>query len=151
VGVSKFAKLGLPRLWGPIILSVDLWLIWGLKQSYKVVGSQIANLIPNTFFYHNLCFRCPNGSCEPISNIYIPRTFQWYMELLNPMRFDPCNHSMKIRESIGTPTPKMGIHLGVWGFIPSHSFALSGAWNVTPGLTLSPHSHKPLPWSRVQG
>jgi hypothetical protein len=26
------------------------------------------------------------------------------------------------------------IPLGVWGFIPSHSFALPGAWNVTPRL-----------------
>jgi len=28
----------------------------------------------------------------------------------------------------------VGAHLGVWGFIPSHFFALSGAWNVTPKL-----------------
>jgi hypothetical protein len=35
---------------------------------------------------------------------------------------------------VGILTPKMGIHLGVWGFIPSHSFALPGAWNVTLGL-----------------
>ncbi len=28
----------------------------------------------------------------------------------------------------------MGAHLGVWGFIPSHSPTLSGAWNVTPRL-----------------
>jgi hypothetical protein len=30
-----------------------------------------------------------------------------------------------------TWTPKMGVHLGVWGFTPSHSFALMGAWDVT--------------------
>jgi hypothetical protein len=29
------------------------------------------------------------------------------------MGFDLCNHSLKIWESIGTPTPKMGAHLGV--------------------------------------
>jgi len=50
------------------------------------------------------------------------------------MSFDPYNHSLKIWESIGTPTSKMGVHLGVWGFIPSHSFALPRAWDVTPGL-----------------
>jgi len=50
------------------------------------------------------------------------------------MGFDPCNCSLKIRESIDTPTPKMGIQLGVWGFIPSHSPTFLGAWNVTPGL-----------------
>jgi hypothetical protein len=37
------------------------------------------------------------------------------------MGFDPCNCSLKIWESIGTPTPKVGAHLGVWGFILSHS------------------------------
>jgi hypothetical protein len=36
------------------------------------------------------------------------------------MSFDPYNGPLKIQESIGTPTPKMGAHLGVWGFIPSH-------------------------------
>ncbi len=50
------------------------------------------------------------------------------------MGFDPCNRPLNILVSIGTPTPKMGVHLGVWGFIPSHSFALSGAWDLTPGL-----------------
>jgi hypothetical protein len=29
------------------------------------------------------------------------------------MSFDPYNHPLKIRESIVTPTPKMGVHLGV--------------------------------------
>jgi len=43
------------------------------------------------------------------------------------MSFDPYNHPLEIQEFIGTPTPKVGTHLGVWGFIPSHSFALLGA------------------------
>ncbi len=42
------------------------------------------------------------------------------------MGFDSCNRSLKIWESIRTPTPKMGAHLGVWGFIPSHSLTLLG-------------------------
>jgi len=42
------------------------------------------------------------------------------------MGFDPCNRLLKIRKSIGIPIPKMGVHLGVWGFIPSHSLALLG-------------------------
>jgi hypothetical protein len=42
------------------------------------------------------------------------------MERLNPMCFDPCNYFLKIQDSIGTPIPKMGTHLGVWEFIPSH-------------------------------
>jgi hypothetical protein len=88
----------------------------------------------NCQFDHNLCFKCPSGSCKPISDINVPRAFQWYKELFNPMNFDPCNRPLKIWKSIKTPIPKMRIHLKVWGFIPSHSFALPGAWVVTPGL-----------------
>ncbi len=38
-----------------------------------LMGSQIANLTPDPSFGHNLCFRCSNGSCEPILDIYVPR------------------------------------------------------------------------------
>ncbi len=82
-----------------------------------VVGSQIVNLAPGLSFGHNLCFKCPNGSCEPILDIQVSITFQWYKELFNAMGFDPCNCSLKIRESTRTPTPKMGTHLGMWVFI----------------------------------
>jgi hypothetical protein len=34
------------------------------------------------------------------------------------MGFGPCNFSLKILESIRTATPKMGVHLGVWGAFP---------------------------------
>ncbi len=94
VGVLKFPNLRLPQLWGPITFSTDLRLIWTLEQSCSsrqelfngmwhanftqgnqvdsrllVVESQIANLTLGPSFDHNLCFRCPNGSCEPISYI----------------------------------------------------------------------------------
>jgi hypothetical protein len=36
------------------------------------------------------------------------------------MGFDPWNRSLKIRESIKTPIPKVEAPLKVWGFIPSH-------------------------------
>jgi len=42
------------------------------------------------------------------------------------MGFDPYNRSLKNRESIGTPILQVGAHLGVWGFILSHSLALLG-------------------------
>jgi hypothetical protein len=32
------------------------------------------------------------------------------------MGFGPYNRSLQIRESIGTPTPKVGVHFGVWRF-----------------------------------
>ncbi len=168
--------MGFPRFWRPITSSANLWSRWGLKQSciphqdlfnsmwhvtctqinrgdswLLVVGSQIGNFTPDPSFGHNLCFKNPNGSCESISNIYVPRAFQLYKEIFNPIIFYPCNHPLKIQESIGTSTPKMGAHLGVWGFIPSHSLALPGAWNVTIGLTLRPNLYNPLPWSWAQG
>ncbi len=46
------------------------------------------------------------------------------------MRFDPYNRFLKIWKSIKTLTPKVRTHLGVWGFIPSHSPTLLGGWNV---------------------
>ncbi len=176
MGVPKFPKLGLPWLWGPITLCADLWLKWGLKQSYSsrwelsngiwhttytkgswvdsrllMVGSQIANLIPDFSFGHNLCLKCPNESCELILDIKVSISFHWYKKLLNPLGFGLCNRPLKIWKSTGTPTPKMRIHLGVWGFFPSHSFALPKAWNVTLGPSFGSHSYKPLPWLRAQG
>jgi hypothetical protein len=166
MGVSKFPKLGLLQLEGPIILCANLWLGCGSKQSFSlhqelsngmlhatytqrnqvesgllVVGSQIANLTPDLSFSYNLCFRCPNGSCEPILDIYVSISFQWYKELSNPMVFYPYNHILKIWESIGTPTPQMGVHLGVWRFIPRsmrcnyHASLL--AYNLKSPLTLT--------------
>jgi hypothetical protein len=78
----------------------------------SMVGSQIAKLTPGLSFGHNLCCKCPNGSCEPILDIYTLIAFQWYNELLKVRGFDLFNCSLKFQESIGTPTPKMGVHLG---------------------------------------
>jgi hypothetical protein len=95
-----------------------------------MVGSQIVNLIPDPSFGHNLCFKFPNGLYKPILDIYVPRVFQRYKKIFNPIFFDPCNCCLKIWESMGTLTPKMGTHLGVWGFIPSQSPTLLGAWDM---------------------
>jgi len=43
----------------------DSWLL--------MVGSQIANLIPGPAFGYNLCVKCPNGSWEPILDIYVQK------------------------------------------------------------------------------
>jgi len=151
-GSPEILKVGtLSWLWGPITLCSNLQLRWGLKQgcsphqelfnsmwhaTYKqgkrvdswllVVGIQIANLTLNLSVGHNFCFKCPNGSHEPILDIYISITFQWYKKLSNPMDFDPCNCYLKIRESIGTSSCKVKAHLGVWKFILSHSPTLLG-------------------------
>jgi hypothetical protein len=154
MGVLKLPKLKVPRLWNPITLQADLRLKCGLKQSCSsrrdlsngmwhatctqgkrgdfwllMVGSQTSNLTLSLSFGHNLCFKCPNEQCELILDIYISRAFQWYKKRHKPLSFDPCNRSLKFRKSIGTPSPKVGIALGVWGFTPSYSFTLSN----TPG------------------
>ncbi len=86
-----------------------------------MVGSQIDALTPSYSLRHNLCFKYSNGPCEPILNIYISRSFQWYNEVINPMSFDLWNCSLKIWDSIGIPTPKVGIHLGLCELSPSHT------------------------------
>jgi hypothetical protein len=161
--VLKLPKLELPQLHGAIILCANFRLGWSLEQSciprwelsnsvlhatctqgnqvdswFFVVGSQIANLIRNLSFSHNLCFKCPNGSCEPILDIYVSITFQWYKELFKAMGFAPWNCIFKIWKFTEIPIPKVGVPLGVWRFIPSHSLALLGAC----GMTLdSPFAH----------
>jgi len=39
----------------------------------------------------------------------------------------PIMQKLKIQESIGTPSHKVEVHLGMWGFILSHSPTLLGA------------------------
>jgi hypothetical protein len=109
-----------------------------------MVGNQTANLIPDPSFDHKLWFRCPNGSCEPILDTYVPRAFQQYRELLKLLSLGPCNHPLKIQESTGISSPKVGVTLGVWGFIPSHFPTFPGACGVTPRLSLSSQSCKPF-------
>jgi hypothetical protein len=174
LGVLKFPKLGFLVLWRAITSYENLWLKWGLNQScspsWKLSNDmwhatytrvfqgkysgwcQIDTLTLDLSFGHNLCFKYSNGSYNPILNIYVSRVFQWYNELFNPMKFDPWNTFLKIHKSIGIPIPKMGIHLGVCEFIPSHSPTLPGVcefipshsptlpgvWNVTLGFLFQP-------------
>jgi hypothetical protein len=102
------------------------------------------NSTPDPSFGHNLCFRCPNEQCEPILDNYASRSFQWYKERHNPLRFDPCNRSLKFWEFTETPSPKVGVALGVWGFSPSHFLTLPGVCDVTPGLPLALTPGHPL-------
>jgi len=159
MGIPKFPKLGLPWLWGPITSCADHGLRWSLKKSCSpyqeisndvlhatcmqgnrvnsqllVVECQIANLTPSLSFGHNLCFRCLNGSCKPILNIFVSIAFQRYKELFNPLSFDAYNRFLNTRESTGTLIPKVGVPLGVWGSIPSCFLALPKACSMTPSL-----------------
>jgi hypothetical protein len=101
-------------------------------------------LTPGLSFGHNLCFRCPNEQCEPILDIYVPKTFYWYKDCHKPLRVDPWNRSLKLWESTGTPSPKVGVALGVWGFTPSHFPTLSGVCDVILGLSFGPHPCNPF-------
>ncbi len=172
-GVPKSRPAGLPRLWSPITLREDLGSKCGLKQSCSsrrelsngmshVVCSQVFRVdywllvlgsqnwqtpgssTPGPSFGHNLCFRCPNEQCEPILDIYASRAFHWYKERHKPLRFDPSNRSLNFWESTGTPSPKAGVALGVWGFTPSHFPTLPGVPDVTPGLPFGPHPCNPF-------
>jgi hypothetical protein len=60
------------------------------------------------------------------------------------MSYEPSNRFLNIQKSIKTPTPKVGIHLGVCELISSHSPTL-------PGWIFGPHLSMPLPWSWAQG
>jgi len=167
MGVPKFPKLGLPQLWGPITLHANLLLRWGLKQSCSpcwdlfngmlhttytqgnwvdsrllMIGSQTTNLTPDFSFGHNLCIRCPNGSCEPILDIYVSIIFQWYKEILNPLVLTPVIVLWKFGSPPRLQIPKMEAPLGVWGFIPSHTFTL-GLPLLACNLTSHCLGHKP--------
>jgi hypothetical protein len=154
MGILKSCQMGLPRLWSPITLQVDLGSRCDLKQScisrqelsngmshtpcsqvnwvgswLFVVGSEIGNLTPSLSFGHNLSFWCPNEQCKLILDIYIPRAFQWYKECQKSLSFYPWNYSLKFWESTWIPSPKVGVALRVWGFTPSYFLTLSN----TPG------------------
>jgi len=123
-GVPKLSQFGLPALWTLITSRPKFGLGQGLNQSYNfpwelsngvlhftcthqnridsrllVVGS----LTPGPSFDHNSCYRCPNGSCEAILDIFTSRPFQQYKKLLNARCFDPCNCSLNFWESRRTP------------------------------------------------
>jgi hypothetical protein len=95
MGVSKPPRLGVPQLCRTITSCADLGSGQDLNQSCSpcqelsndvshatftqgnqigsrlpVVGSQIVSLTLGLSFGHNLCCKCPNGSCEPILEIY---------------------------------------------------------------------------------
>jgi hypothetical protein len=95
-----------------------------------VVGVKLAIWLLAFLLAITCVFKCPNGSCKPIWDIYVPRAFQWYKKFHNSMGFN----FLKIQESTGTLIPKVRAHLGVWGFNPSHSPTLPWAWDATPKL-----------------
>jgi len=77
-----------------------------------VGGSQTGSLTPGPSFAHNLGYRCPNGSCEAILDIYSSRPSQWHNERTKTRIVNPSNRLLSFRESRRTPSlplcPKWG-------------------------------------------
>jgi len=169
VGVPKSCQRALSRLWSPITLRADFGSRCSLKQSCRsrrdlsngmwhvvcsqvnlvdswlfLVASQIGSLTSGPFFGHNLCFRCPNEQCKPILDIYVLKYFQWYKKRHNILSFVPSIRPLKFQESPETPSPEVGVALGVWGFIPSHFPTLPGVCDVTSWLPIGPHLCNPF-------
>ncbi len=104
-----------------------------------MVRSQIANLIFDCSFNHNLCFNHPNGPCKPILDIYVLRAFQSYRKIFNLMGFHPCNFFLKIWESIGTLTSQSGSSfesVEVHTLTLSHTPTLLGSMKCDPQASL---------------
>jgi hypothetical protein len=70
-----------------------------------VVGSQIVSLTPGLSFNYNLCYRCLNGSCEAIFDIYSSRPFQQYKEHLRRGVLTPAIELKSFRSPGGLPSP----------------------------------------------
>ncbi len=183
-GVPKLSRFGLLGLWELITPGSNLRLGWGLKQAYSslqnlsngvshsiythrdrvdsqliVVGSQTANLTPGLSFGHNLCYRCPNGSCEAIFDIYTSRLFYRYKEHLKARCFDLCNRALKLWESQRTPSShfwecefhphtclKVGLRhlMGDWKVLSPYPFYIISYTNkfilISP-ISLCTHTH----------
>jgi len=127
-GVPKLSRFGLSGLWTLIIFRPELGLGRGLNQSCSFLQELFNNVSQFTFthrnrvdsrllvvgsqngpsFDHNLCYRCWNGSCEAILDIYTSRPFQRYKERLNVRCFDPYNCALSFRESRRIPDPIFG-------------------------------------------
>ncbi len=127
-GVSKLSRFGLLGIWTLITPCLKLGSRRGLNQSCSscrelsnsvshftythqnrvdsrllVVESQIGSLTRSPFFDHNLCSKCPNGSCKAILDIYTSRPFQRYTKWLNARCLAPCNCALNFWKSRRTP------------------------------------------------
>jgi hypothetical protein len=96
------------------------------------------------FFGHNLCFKCPNGQCKPILDIYTLITFQWYKELFKVMSFGPFNCILKVRESIWDSNSQHGSSLGSVRVHSLTLFAFPGTCDVIPKSPSWPATLQPL-------
>jgi hypothetical protein len=121
-----------------------------VNSQLLMIGGQIVNLNPGLSFGHNLCFKRPNGQCEPILDIYISIDLKLYKEHFKMRSFDSCNRALNIWESFWDSNSQHGSSLGSVRVHSLTLFAFSGACDATPGcpswpITLQPPclSHEP--------
>jgi hypothetical protein len=107
-------------------------------------GSQSDTLTLDPSFDHNLCYKYSTGSCEPILDIMSQEIFNDIRKFSIQWVLTP----EVILWKVETLTSKMGVCLGVHGFILLHSLAFSRVQMWLPGCILNPHLSVPLPWSR---
>jgi hypothetical protein len=133
MGVLKSPRPGVLQLCETITSGLNLWLGRGLNQSCSprwelsngmshttytqgnrvdsrlpVVGSQIANLTPDLSFGHNLCCRCPNGSCELILDIYNSIAFNDINNALMRGVLTLAFELWTFKSPVGLPSPHFG-------------------------------------------
>jgi hypothetical protein len=151
-GVPKLSRFGLSRLWANITFRPDVQSGQGLNQTCSppqkiskamshstcrrrirvdsqllMVGSQTTSLTPDPSFAHNLGYRCPNGSCEVILNIYTSWPFQRHKKHLNARCFDPCNRLLNVLESRRRRIPNSHFRECEWW---PHTSLQVGLWQV---------------------
>jgi hypothetical protein len=174
--VPKLSRFGLPGLWTLITPRPELGSGWGLNQSCSspwelfndvshftcthrnrvdswllVVGSQTASLTPGPSFDHNLCCRCPNGSCEAILDIYNSRPFQRCKERLNASTpqcvLNPTIALWVFGSLRGLPSPIFGSVSGdlttpsKWGYDIYSPMAIIEAINEVKGVDVNFINH----------
>jgi hypothetical protein len=126
--------------------------LWNRVDSRLLVAkNQIANLTLDPSFGHNLCFRCPNGQCEPILDIYILRAFQLYNEFFNPLSLAPTIALWAFRSPSGLQLPKWKFPWECECLFP-HTLLHSrehATW--LPGFPFDLKPCNPLSWSQTQG
>jgi len=106
----------------------------------------IDNLTLDPFFGHNLCFKYPNGSCKPILNIYISRTFQWFKELFKSMSLTPIISLWRFKSPLGLQFPKWDL---IWKCVGSFLHILLHSQEHEmwlPNFILGQHLCKPFFW-----
>jgi len=108
-----------------------------------VVGIKLPIWFPTLHLAITYVLNTQMGHASPFYTSMFHELFNDVKNFFNSMSFDPCNRPLKIRDSIGCllglQLPKCELTWELWGFIPSHSPTLLGAWNVTPRLTFGSH------------